>query len=234
MFLSDASITARVSAAAKRGELMKIGPRLYTSLVKETPERVVRLHVWDIVRLLFPGLVVGYRTGLNTKPTPEGKIFLVGPYARTQKLPGVTIRVLKGPGPLPGDMPYWGEMFLASHARALLECMSGRRVEAESPTMSRSEIEEFVERRIRTTGENWANEVRDRAREIAPALGLEEEAEELCTVIGAMLGTMSAALSAPAAIARAGGMPFDTDRVERFDRLVDALRDYPVRKRSGV
>lgn len=39
IFLSDASITARVSATAKRGEVVKIGPRLYTSLVAESPER---------------------------------------------------------------------------------------------------------------------------------------------------------------------------------------------------
>jgi fido (protein-threonine AMPylation protein) len=232
VFLSDASITARVSAAAKRGDLVKIGPRLYTGLVQETPERVVRLHLWEIVRLLFPGLVVGYRTALHARPTPEGKMFLVGPYPRTQKLPGATIRVLKGPGPLQGDTPYGGGLFVSSHARALLECMSGRRVEAESPTLSRSDLEEFVERRIRTLGERWANDVRDRAREVAPALGLEAQAEELCATIGAMLGTVRRALTAPAAIARAGGAPYDADRVARFDRLLEALRDHPIPHRG--
>lgn len=231
VFLSDSSITARVSAAVKRRDLVKIGPRLYTSLVKETPERVVRLHLWEIVRLLFPGLVVGYRTALHARPTPEGKMFLVGPYPRTQKLPGATIRVLEGPGALQGDTPYGGGGYLASPARALLECMSGRRVEAESPTLPRSELEEFVERRIRTLGERWANEVRDCAREIAPALGLEAQAEELCAMIGAMLGTMHATLSAPSAIARAGGAPYDADRLVRFDRLVEALRDSPIPRR---
>jgi fido (protein-threonine AMPylation protein) len=228
VFVSDTSITSRVSAAVKRGELMKIGPRLYTSHTQEAPERVVRLHLWDIVRLLFPGLVLGYRTALHTKPTPKGKLFLVGPYARTQKLPGVTIRILRGPGPLPGDTPYGGGMYLASHARALLECMTGKRVEAESPTMSRAEVESFVERRIRTGGEKWANDVRDRAREIAPALGLEVQAEELHALVGAMLGTVQATLRSPAAIARAAGAPYDGDRVARFDRLVEALRDYPI------
>lgn len=231
VFLSDSSTTARVSAAAKRGEVKKIGPRLYTSMVGDEPERIVRTHLWEIVRLLFPGLVVSYRTGLTTKPTPEGKVFLVGPYARVQKLPGVTIRVLKGEGPQPGDVQFYGGMHLASQARALLESMSGRRVEAESPTMARAELEAFVERRVRTTGEGWANEVRDLARRIAPALGLEKEAEDLAAMIGAMLGTRAALLSAPAAVARAAGQPFDADRVQRFDLLVDALRDAPIPKR---
>jgi fido (protein-threonine AMPylation protein) len=232
VFLSDTSTTARVSAAVRRGEVVKIDPRLYTGLVSDPPERVVRAHLWDIARLLFPGFVVGYRTALHTKPTPEGKMFLVGPYPRTVKLPGATLRILPGPGPLPGDIPYGGGMYLASPARALLECMSAKRVEAESPALPRAELEAYVERRIRTGGERWANDVRDRAREIAPALGLEKEAEALHAMIGAMLGTLSATLSAPAAVARAGGAPYDADRVERFDLLVEALRDYPVPHRE--
>jgi hypothetical protein len=214
-----------VSEAVKRGELSKIGPRLYTSRVSDPPEVVVRTHLWDVIRLLFPGLVVGYRTALHGRPTSAGKLFLVGPYARTVKLPGATIRVLEGPGALPGDIPYGGGMFLASQARALLECLSAKRVTAESPALTRDELEEFVERRIRTQGERWANEVRDRAREIAPSLEAEAEGEDLHAMIGTLLGTLKARLSAPAARARAGGAPYDSDRVQRFERLVEALRD---------
>ncbi len=180
-------MSAQVSEAVKRGEVAKIGPRLYTTRVSDPPASVVRAHLWDIIQLLFPGLVVGYRTALHTKPTPEGKVFLVGSYARTVKLPGFSIRVLRGPGVLSGDIPYGGGMYLASPARGLLECMSGKRVDAESPTLPREEVEAYVERRIRTAGETWANEVRDRAREVASLLGLEAEAEELHALIGAML-----------------------------------------------
>lgn len=232
VFLSDAKISAQVSGAAKRGKVAKIGPRLYTTRVSDPPAVVVRAHLWDIVQLLFPGLVVGYRTALHTKPTTEGKIFLVGPYARTVKLPGLSIRVLRGPGILSGDIPYGGGMYLASPARGLLECMSGKRVDAESPTLPRAEVEAYVERRIRTAGETWANQVRDRAREIAPLLGLQAEAEELHALIGAMLGTVRAKLSTPAAVARAEGAPYDSDRVRRFDLLIEALRDYPIPERE--
>lgn len=226
--LSDSSLSWRVSEAVKRGKLARIGPRLYTSRVSDPPEMVVRTHLWDVIRLLFPGLVVGYRTALHTKPTPEGKMFLVGPYARTVKLPGATIRVLKGPGVLPGDIPYGGGMFLASPARALLECLSAKRVSRESPALSRGELEELVERRIRTQGERWANEVRDLARQIAPLLRSEAEAEHLHAMIGTLLGTVEARLSAPSARARASGAPYDSHRVQRFERLVEALRDTPT------
>lgn len=232
VFLSDSTITAEVSRAAKRGEVKKIGPRLYTSLVADAPEAVVRSHLWEIVGLLFPGMVFGYRTALHTKATPEGKIFLVGQHARTLKLPGALVRVLPGPGPMAGDIPYGGGMHLASPARALLECLSAKRVEAQSPALQRADLEAYVERRIRVAGERWANEVRDLAREIAPLMGLEEEAEDLHRMIGAMLGTVRATLSAPAAVARAGGEPYDSDRVARFDRLVEGLLDYPVPRRE--
>jgi len=228
LLISDVSITARVSEAVNRGELVKIGPRLYTSLVSDPPEAVVRRHLWDVIRLLFPETVIGYRTALHTKPTPEGKVFLVGPYARTMKLPGATIRVLKGPAALPGDIPYGEGLSLASAARALLECLSAKRVTAESPALPRPEIEEFVERRIRTQGERWANAVRDRARDIAPALGAESEAEELQALIGTLLGTMKARLLASSARARAAGAPYDSDRVRRFELLVEALHDTPI------
>ncbi|CAN5662411.1 hypothetical protein BH23GEM6_BH23GEM6_26500 [soil metagenome] len=35
VFLSDTAMSAKVSKAVKRGELVKIGPRLYTSKVEE-------------------------------------------------------------------------------------------------------------------------------------------------------------------------------------------------------
>jgi len=232
VLLSDSSVSWRVSDAVRRGELVKIGPRLYTSRVSDPPEEVVRTHLWDVVRLLFPGLVVGYRTALHTRPTPDGKIFLVGPYARTVKLPGATIRVLQGPGALPGDVPYGGGMFLASPARALLECLGAKRVAVESPALPRDVLEDFVERRVRTRGERWADEVRDRAREIAPLLGAEAEAEALHGIIGTLLGTMDARLSAPAARARAGGAPYDSDRVRRLDLLVEALRQMVIPHRE--
>ncbi len=225
-------MSARVGAAIKRGEIAKIGPRLYTSRVQDPPEQVVRGHLWDVVRLLAPGMVVGYRTALHAKPTPEGKIFLVGPYSRTLKLPGLTIRILKGPGVLPGDIPYGGGMYLASPARALLECMSVKRIVAESPALTRAELEAFVERRLRTAGERWANEVRDRAREIAPRLDLEDEFEDLNAMIGALLGTVKAKLSTLAGAARASGAPYDADRIQRFDLLIEALRDYPIPYRA--
>jgi hypothetical protein len=194
VFLSDASITARVSAAAKRGELVKIGSRLYTSLVQERPEWVVRLHRWEIIRLLFPGLVVGYRTALHAKPTPEGKMSWSCRIRRRRSCPArrsVSWRVLAASG---GSASRgWGVSRLpTAGAAGVHEWPRGGGGVADDVAI---QVEEFVERRIRTLGERWASEVRDRARKIAPALGLEAQAEELRVMISVQMSTTRSAQS---------------------------------------
>lgn len=230
--LSDASSSARVAGAVRRHELRKIAPRLYTPNLQEAPEAVVLRNLWLVLALLFPGTVVGYRTALSMKPTPGGKVFLVGGYARTVGLPGITIRLVKGPGPVEGDGIYAGALHLASETRGLLECLSVRRVGPESPALPRPEVEALLERRLRTRGEAWANGVRDLARRIGPALGLEPEGRALHAMIGGLLGTVEARFSAPVAAARAAGAPYDAGRVERFSRLVEALSGVEVPARD--
>ena len=46
-------------------------------------------------------------------------------------------------------------------------------------------------------------------------------------IIGALLGTREAALTAPAAVARDRGRPYDPDRLATFEALHAALRDHP-------
>lgn len=234
--LSDASSSDRVTGAVRRGELRKIAPRLYTPNLGDAPEEVVLRNLWVVLALLFPGAVVGYRTALSMRPTPGGKVFLVGGYARTVALPGITVRLVKGPGPVEGDGSYAGALHLASETRALLECLSVRRVGAESPALPRAALEALLERRLRTRGEGWANGVRDLARRIGPALGLEAEALGLHAMIGALLGTIASRFSSPAAAARAAGAPYDADRVARFALLVEALSaaEVPVRADAAM
>jgi len=62
---------------------------------------------------------------------------------------------------------------------------------------------------------------------LGPALGLDKEAAALDALIGALLGTREARLSAPSAIARGRGRPYDPDRLELFQALHAALRDHP-------
>jgi hypothetical protein len=96
---------------------------LYTPNVADEPAPVVRRNLWEVVSLLFPDRVVGYRTAIEGKPSPEGTVNLVGGYDRLLELPGLTIRQIEGPGPLEGDTRFIGTLWLASRPRALLECL---------------------------------------------------------------------------------------------------------------
>jgi len=224
VFVSTTETSATVRRLVSRGELRKIGPRLYTPNLVDTPETIVRRNLWQVIGLLFPGTVVSHRTALTQKPTPGGTVFLTGAYDRTVPLPGATVRTLKGPGPLDGDNSYFGALYMASESRALLECLSlSRTRSSEASVVSRAEIETILERRLSFKGEAWINSVRDDAREIAPELGMEAAYAKLDKIVGALLGT----LHTPTALARVAGMPYDAVRLERFTRLADALRLWP-------
>ncbi|HSU17928.1 Fic family protein [Longimicrobium sp.] len=232
VFVSTRELSSGVAEAVRAGAVRKLASRLYTTNLTDSPDAVVRRHLWQIVGLLFPDSVVSYRTALEAKPTPRGTIFLTGPYDRIVELPGLRVRQLKGPGPLDGDNRFVQTLWLASPARAFLECLRVRRVRGpESPALTRDEVEARLERMVRHGGEAEANAVRDRARAIAPALGAEAAADELDELIGALLRTRTANLASPAARARAAGEPYDSGRTELFRVLHSALLEWPVRAR---
>jgi hypothetical protein len=224
VFLSTAGIKLQVSREAKRGNIRKIGPRLYTTDVSDDPAAVIRRNLWEVVGILFPNAVVGYRTALEGKPSPEGTVNIVSGYDRVLKLPGLTVRQIKGPGHLQGDTRFMGRLWLASRARAFLESLQpSRTTVAGARGLPREEIERRIERIVRVSGEEQANALRDEARAIALDLGAEEQFQVLNHIIGAVLGSRSGSLTSPAAVARAAGVPYDSDRLERFQTLHSAL-----------
>ena len=224
VFLSTDEIKAAVSREVKRGRLRKIGPRLYTPDVEEEPGAVIRRNLWEVVGLLFPDTVVGYRTALEGMPSPEGTVNLVGGYDRMLKLPGLNVRQIEGAGPVEADARFMGRLWLASPARAMLESLRpSRATYAGARALPREEIERRIERIVRVSGENAANALRDQARAIAPALAAEAELATLDEIIGAILGSRTGPLGSAAAAARGAGEPYDPERIERFQRLHAAL-----------
>jgi hypothetical protein len=232
VFLSRGALKSQISKYLKRGLLRKVGPRLYTTDVVSEPEVVVQRNLWEVVGLLFPGTVVGYRTALDGRPSPEGTVNVVGGYDRLVTLPGLTVRQIKGPGPLEGDTPFLKSLWLASRPRALLECLHPHRVTTAGPRgLPREDIERLLERLVRISGEESANKLRDQARALAPRLGAEKEFEVLNDVLGAILGSQTAQLTSSLAIARAAGEPYDDARLERFQALHAALLERPETSR---
>lgn len=229
LVLSTRAASYRISREVTAGRLKKIGPSLYTTRVREPANHVIRRNLWEVMGLLFPGAVISYRTALELKPTADGSVFLTGSYARTVRLPGLTVRVQRGPGPVEGDLRYGASLWIASRERALLENLKRtRRLKYTARALSKAEIEDRLERILRISGQKALNALRDAARRASEALGLVHEQAELDASIGRLLGSRTGSLVGPAAAARVFGLPYDADRLPMFDALVRELRQWAV------
>lgn len=225
VFLSTKGLSTTVSRMVKAGAARKIGPKLYTQNLKDTPEAIVSRNLWPIVAQLMPGAVIGHRTAFENRAAPDGSVFLSGSYPRQIKLPGVVLRQVEGKGPVTGDTPYMGSLFMASRPRTFLEnLLPSRRSDKVSKTVGRQEVEQRLADMLRISGEPSLNQLRDQARAIAPLLGLEEKFNILDGLIGALLRSRPADLSAPAARAYAAGEPYDPNRLPVFEALLAGLR----------
>lgn len=229
VFTSTSDTTVSVSRALGAGKLRKIGPRLYTQNLTESPESLVRRNLWQIVGDYMPGALIADRTAIENAPAADGSIFLIADRARDVELPGITLRPRAGYPPLPSDRPFIGGLYLSSTARAFLENVrpSRSRGGQTSRTLSRQELETRLDAYLRTGGEEALNHLRDDIKKIASKLDMKAEAKTLDEIIGTLLGTRDAELKSPSAKARAKGKPFDTARIELFQTLHSALRSHP-------
>lgn len=230
---SDSTISKQISRLEKAGKIRKIAPRLYTSNLTETPELIVRRNLFTILGKLYPGAVLSHRSALEFKPSPAGYIFLTYKYTKKGSLPGITIRFMEGPDAIEGDNSISEGLFASQRERAILENLQiSRRPGPESKTLTLPEIEERIELIIRVNGEEELNNVRDRAREIAQQLNMQNEFNKLQKIVSALLSTHpSKILSSPLAQARAFGMPFDPARLELFEKLFQELQQQEFKSR---
>jgi hypothetical protein len=231
VFLSTADIRRAVSEALKAGRLRKLASRLYTTNLRDEPEKIVRQHLWPIVALYFPGALIADRTALENGPAPDGSIFLVGSSRKSIELPGLHLYVRPGHPPLIDDLPFVGGLRLSCPARAFLENLRPSRgpykKEGVTRALTRREIEERLEGMLQRGSEQTLNRLRDDAKRIAPALGLEKEAAELDGLIGTLLGSRRMPVSSPLASARVAGRPYDPQRLLHFELLHAALQSTP-------
>lgn len=217
IFPTSRKMTKWISAEMAKGRLRKLGPRLYTSNLKDEPEVIIRRNLWHIVAGYCPGALVADRTAFEAKPAPDGSVFVIANRSRSVDLPGVKIRPRPGVGPLASDRQFMTDLYLSSRPRAFLENLRPSRARGGvARTLPRAKIEEFLERDLASGGEDALNRTRDEARAVAAEIGLHDEMAELDKLIGALLGTRMARMSAPVAIARAEGHPYDPRRLELF------------------
>jgi hypothetical protein len=122
-----------------------------------------------------------------------------------------------------GDMQF-GPLHRSGQARTALENMRPSRARASvARTLSRAELEEWLERIARRRGEQELLRIRDEARRIAPILEAPTEQQGLDRLIAAMLGSGDAEPATAVGRARGRREPFDADRAALFETLHGAL-----------
>lgn len=225
---SNSRISKQISKLVAEKKLRKIAPRIYSPNLSESPDVIIRRNLFIILGKLYPGVLLSHRSALEFKPTPSGHIFLTYTYTKKIELPGITLRFLKGSGPIEGDHQFSDALFVAQTERALLENLQpGRQTGNQSKILNIREIEEKLETIIRVTGEHGLNMLRDKARAIAEKLGMFNEFERLNKMIRALLSTKaSKILSSPIALARALGYPYDSGRLSLMENLFIALKKH--------
>ena len=99
-------------------------------------------------------------------------------------------------------------------------------------TLTREELEHYLDRMLRNSGSGAVNRIRDQAREIAPSLGMTDQSEKLSSIIGGMMGTVDEPLASQVGISRSKGRGYDPDRLELFEHLRAHLASHHFRTRN--
>jgi hypothetical protein len=230
---SDQRISKQISKLEKNGSIRKIAQRTYSSNLVDEPEAIIRRNLFIVLGRLYSGAVLSHRSAFEFEPTNEGHIFLTYSYTKKVNLAGIILRFLEGHKALQGDNQISGGLFASQRARAFLENLqASKNVSGSSKCLPITTIESKLEQIIRVNGEEEINNIRDRAREIAPELKMEKEFERLNNIISALLTTHTPKiLSSPIAVARAFGFPYDPARIKLFEDLFRALKKSEFKSR---
>ena len=234
ILMSSKKRAQKIYEAVAKGEIRRLGLKLYTPNSVDDDETIIRRNLWPIVGLLAPGAVVSCRTALEGKPSQNNTVYLVGPARYERKLPGLNIKVQKGAGPQPGDLPFIGSLYLASRPRALLDALRPSRQRAgDRRGLLPEEMDTILEREFEAGGEQRLNAIRDQARVLVPVLDALSEFQQLDQRIGTLLGSRPGLVNLDTTEARLAGNPYDSRRFELFQKLFEHLITHPAKTRAA-
>lgn len=225
LVFADEHDAAVLTRAVQRGTLQRLGRGIYSGEVAADPAELVGDHLWAILEHEFPGAVFVDRSARTGRPV-DGQVFVAHSRQRPVSLSGLTIRPRKG-RPAEGDIPAGHGLWLSSPARGLLDNLNPQRpTTRDDRSMSRLDVEEWLEDLLQRHGEHFLHSVRDHARRIAGPLGRTGSLRTLDALIGAALATRDGVvLTSPRLAARSVGGAYDAERVESFAALARELAD---------
>ena len=197
-------------------------------------EEIVARHLYAIVAGLLPGGVISGRSarsgGLPSVASDGTRILTIVHPTRRRGLvlPGHLVVVTPGPGPVEGDLVHrHAGLSLASTARALIDNVAESHARAGRPsrTLTRPELEEWIDDLARRLGTDRLARLRDDVERTAVMLDADRDGRVVSTLIGAAQGTRrDARLGSAGLRARRAGEPVDPARLVLFDALVAQLR----------
>jgi hypothetical protein len=228
---------AQIRATQRRlrdGALKRIAPGVVTSLPEEAWPALIARERIRVLAALYPGAIIGPRSAFHGGTPSDGVMYLTYSYTKRVQLPGMTIQLVAGHGPAQGDMPMMGrDLYFPSTPRVLLENLTVSRGKVKK-SVGKAEVEQRLIASCEARGEEALNTLRDQARALAPALGLERELAILDGLIGAVLGTRKAKMSTRSGKAMVANIPYDANRLALFEKLAAALRSMPLKQPAAV
>jgi Fic/DOC family len=215
----------KVQRLALAGKLLRIASGVYVRNGEASAvELLVRQHWQRIAGALVPGGVVSHISAMLGKINADHSVVISHPTVFGKKivLPSLTLVLVRGPGPLPSDLPLGATgLHWAGRTRMLLENI-GKSAPSRGGAPA---VESFLVTVLNASGEKALNDIRDQAAEIGPLMGLEKELTKLRALIGSLLGTHAqGTLKTKDGRLVAQGTPVDQERMSRFERLTAHLR----------
>lgn len=225
----SAAATRTLQRRAAAGRLMRVYKGVYAFPASDDELAAIVRRNWQrVAAVAVPGGVVSHVSAMKGGVLPSGELTISHPTVFNKKvvLPGLTIRVVRGPGPLPGDLVLRAPgIHYAGRTRMLLENI-GRKGSLRAP---REDVEALLVSVLNTSGEKTLNDIRDQAVTLAPALSAEKALKELFSIIEALLEAHSKGrLRTREGLAVAPGFPVDPERSARFEVLAAYLRTEPL------
>jgi Fic family protein len=228
VFSDETDRRDQLGRAVARGDLIRLARGVYTTDTVTPPAAVARQQIWPILAHEVPGAVISDASVEDGGTGSQGVVYVVSTRKRPLDLPGIVVVPRPGAGPVAGDTPLPGGLWLAGEARALLDNLVPARKNryGQRRTAGTSWVERRLDRLCGERGEDGLNQVRDQARAVAVELEREPQMHMLDALIAAALNTRPSTLLITSELrARASGVPVDPVRINAFRRLAGALAD---------